>query len=52
MPEVDRIEIHTEEANALSAAVPRRLGYRPDRVEPEAPQASDETHRKQMWVTP
>ena len=52
LPDVDRIEIHTDEANTSSAAIPRRLGYRLDRVEPKTPQASGETHRKQIWVTP
>ena len=52
LPDVDRIEIHTDEANKLSAAIPRRLGYRLDRVEPKTPQASGETYRKQIWVTP
>lgn len=28
LPEVDRIEIHCDPANAASAAVPRKLGYR------------------------
>jgi RimJ/RimL family protein N-acetyltransferase len=28
LPEVDRIEIHCDRANAPSAAVPRKLGYR------------------------
>ena len=28
LPEVDRIEIHCDPANAPSAAVPRKLGYR------------------------
>ncbi|WP_019229166.1 GNAT family N-acetyltransferase, partial [Sedimentibacter sp. B4] len=27
LPEVERVEIHTDEGNARSAAVPRRLGY-------------------------
>ena len=50
--DVDRIEIHTDEANKASAAIPRRLGYRLDRIEPKTPQASGETDRKQIWVTP
>jgi RimJ/RimL family protein N-acetyltransferase len=33
--DVDRIEIHVDEANKASAAIPRRLGYRLDRIEPE-----------------
>lgn len=52
LSDVDRIEIHTDEANAASAAIPRRLGYRLDRVVSKTPQASGETCRKQIWVTP
>ena len=50
--DVDRIEIHTDQANPASAAIPRRLGYRLDRIEPKTPQASGETERQQIWVTP
>jgi RimJ/RimL family protein N-acetyltransferase len=49
---VNRVEIHTDEANLASAAIPRRLGYRLDRVEPRAPQAPAETGQLQIWVTP
>jgi RimJ/RimL family protein N-acetyltransferase len=49
--DVVRVEIHTDEANAISAAIPRRLGYRLDRVDevgpPEAPAHSG---REQIWV--
>ena len=48
---VDRVEIHTDEANAASASVPRRLGYRLDRVELRAPQAPSESGRLQIWIT-
>jgi RimJ/RimL family protein N-acetyltransferase len=48
---VIRVEIHNDEANAASAAIPRRLGYRLDRVvgglPPEAPAHSG---REQIWV--
>ena len=33
---IERVEIHCDEANVRSAAVPRRLGYRLDRIEPES----------------
>jgi RimJ/RimL family protein N-acetyltransferase len=33
-PDIDRVEIHCDEANLASAAVPRRLGYTLIRVEP------------------
>jgi hypothetical protein len=48
---VVRVEIHNDEANAISAAIPRRLGYLLDRVvgglPPEAPAHSG---REQIWV--
>jgi RimJ/RimL family protein N-acetyltransferase len=41
LSDVVRVEIHTDEANAISAAIPRGLGYQLDRVDevgpPEAP---------------
>jgi RimJ/RimL family protein N-acetyltransferase len=52
LEDVDWVEIHTDEANLASAAIPRRLGYRLDRVEPRAPQAPAETGQLQIWVTP
>ena len=33
LSDLARVEIHTDEANAISAAIPRRLGYRLDRVD-------------------
>lgn len=33
-PDIDRVEIHCDEANLASAAIPRRLGYTLLRVEP------------------
>ena len=45
-----RVEIHCDEANLASAAIPRRLGYtlaRVDEIEPETPA---ETGRRQIWV--
>lgn len=52
LDDVARVEIHTDEANLASAAIPRRLGYRLDRVELRPPQAPAETGRLQIWVTP
>ena len=54
---VERVEIHCDEANGRSAAVPRRLGYRLDRVmpTPAAPggrSATAETGRTMVWVYP
>lgn len=50
LPGIDHIEIHCDEANIRSAAVPRRLGYRLDRVEPREARASAETGRGMFWV--
>jgi len=48
---ITRVEIHCDEANARSAAVPRRLGYRLDRViDSDRPQAPADTARDMIWV--
>jgi len=47
---VARVEIHTDEANVISAAIPRRLGYRLDRVDELPPQAPAHSGRLQIWV--
>jgi RimJ/RimL family protein N-acetyltransferase len=51
LPDVDRVEIHCDEANVRSAAVPRRLGYRLDRIEEDEVTAPAETGRSMVWVT-
>ena len=51
LPDVDRVEIHCDEANVRSAAVPRRLGYRLDRIEDADVTAPAETGRSMIWVT-
>ena len=47
---VKRVEIHCDAANAGSAAVARRLGYRLDRIEERHPEASGESGRLMIWV--
>ncbi len=47
---VARVEVHTDEANTISAAIPRRLGYRLDRIEERPPDAPGESGRLQIWV--
>jgi len=47
---VTRLEIHCDAANTASAGVPRRLGYRLDRVEAHPPSAPGETGRLVIWV--
>jgi RimJ/RimL family protein N-acetyltransferase len=49
---VKRVEIHTDEANVRSAAIPPKLGYRLDRVDTRRPQAPAESGRLQIWVRP
>ncbi|HTJ72861.1 MAG TPA: GNAT family N-acetyltransferase [Actinospica sp.] len=53
LPGIERVEIHCDAANARSAAVPERLGYRlaamVERLEPTAP---GETGRGMVWTTP
>lgn len=50
LSDVVRVEIHTEEANAISAAIPRRLGYRLDRVDERPPEDPAHSGRLQIWV--
>jgi len=47
---VARVEVHTDEANAISAAIPRRLGYRLDRVDERPPELPAHSGRVQIWV--
>jgi RimJ/RimL family protein N-acetyltransferase len=51
LPGVTRAEIHCDEANQASAAIPRKLGYRLDRIEPHEPEAPGEQGRRMVWVT-
>jgi RimJ/RimL family protein N-acetyltransferase len=50
LPGTERIEIHCDEANTASAAIPRRLGYRLDRVDDHKPAAPSETGRRMIWI--
>jgi RimJ/RimL family protein N-acetyltransferase len=45
-----RIEIRCDEANLASASVPRKLGYRLDRVIDHPIEAKAETGRMMIWV--
>jgi len=49
-PGTERVEIRCDEANVASAAVPRRLGYRLERVDERTPEAPGETGRLMIWV--
>jgi RimJ/RimL family protein N-acetyltransferase len=47
---VRRVEIHCDEVNIASAGVPRKLGYRLDRIDPHEPEAPGESGRRMIWV--
>lgn len=50
LPGITRVEIHCDEANTASAAIPRKLGYRLDRIEQSEPEAPGEIGRRMIWV--
>jgi RimJ/RimL family protein N-acetyltransferase len=50
LPDVARVEIHCDRANTASSAVPRKLGFRLDRVVQEEAQAPAETGHKEIWI--
>src|SRR5260370_30900358 len=49
LPGVSRAEIHCDEANTASAAIPRKLGYRLDRTEVRKPEAPRQSGRLIIW---
>jgi RimJ/RimL family protein N-acetyltransferase len=51
LDDVTRVEIHTDQANVKSAAIPQRLGFRLDRVSEREPEAPAECGRIQVWVS-
>jgi RimJ/RimL family protein N-acetyltransferase len=52
LPGIHRVEIHCDEANLRSAAIPRRVGYRLDRVKDDEPTAPAVTGHTMIWVFP
>ena len=50
LPDIDRVEIRCDEANRASAAIPRKLGYRLDRVDDKEVGAPGESGRNMVWV--
>jgi RimJ/RimL family protein N-acetyltransferase len=50
LPNVTRAEIHCDAANAASAAVARKLGYRLDRIEQRHAEAPGESGRLMVWL--
>ena len=49
---VTRVEIHCDEANVRSAAIPQRLGFRLDRIEVDRVSAPGDLGRSMIWVWP
>ena len=52
LSDVDRVEIHCDAANLRSLLVPRRLGYRLDRIEVDDVVAPAESGHSMIWVYP
>ena len=50
LPGIRHVEIHCDEANVASAAIPRKLGYRLDRTEPHEPEAPGERGHRMIWI--
>jgi RimJ/RimL family protein N-acetyltransferase len=50
LPGIRRVEIHCDQANLRSQAVPRRIGYRLDRIEPNDVRAPAETGQSMIWI--
>ena len=50
LPGTSRVEIHCDEANIASAGIPRKLGYRLDRIDTLEPEAPGELGRRMIWV--
>ena len=50
LPGIERVEIRCDEANVRSAAIPKSLGYRLDRVEEDGVNAPGESGRGMVWV--
>src|SRR5262249_35481485 len=50
LPGIRQVEIHCDEANVASAAIPRKLGYRLDRTQPHAPEAPGQRGRRMIWI--
>jgi RimJ/RimL family protein N-acetyltransferase len=50
LTDVERVEIHCDEANVASAAVAARIGYRLDRIEVDEPRAPATSGRSMIWI--
>ena len=54
LDEVEQVEIHCDAGNWASRAVPPKLGYRLDRIDPRPPgfRTPGETDRHMVWIFP
>jgi RimJ/RimL family protein N-acetyltransferase len=52
LDDVERVELHCDEANVRSQAVASRLGFRLDRIELDGIQAPAEAGRSMIWIYP
>jgi RimJ/RimL family protein N-acetyltransferase len=50
LDDVERVEIHNDRANTRSALIPQRLGYRLDRIEPDAVQTPAQSGQSMIWI--
>nr|WP_296775607.1 GNAT family N-acetyltransferase [Rhodococcus sp. (in: high G+C Gram-positive bacteria)] len=50
MDGIDKVEIHCDEANLRSRAIPERLGYRLDRVVDHPITTTHQTGRQMIWI--
>lgn len=50
LPHIDNVEIHCDEANVASAAVPRRLGYTLARIEDHEITSPGESGKHMIWL--
>lgn len=50
LADIDRVEIHCDEANLASAAVARKAGYRLDRIVDDEKTAQADTGRSMIWM--
>ena len=50
LPDIVRVEIHCDYANVQSQAIPRRLGYRLDRIDASEIVAPAEVGKRMIWV--
>lgn len=50
MPGMEQVEIHCDQANVASAGVPKRLGYRMDRLQEREIEAPAECGTEMVWA--